>query len=182
MVGWYPGRVPTYQIRQFGDPVLKQRAKEVADVDGTLARTIDAMYETMYEADGGGLAAPQVGIGRRFFVYKTDDGPQVAINPEIVDSSGEIEWTEGCLSIPGIGFEIVRPELVTLKALDLDGNEIFIEADDYMGRMFQHEIDHLDGILAIDRVDPDERKKALKAMRDRELSLEVTGAPAQLFG
>jgi peptide deformylase len=174
--------VPTYQIRQFGDPVLKQRAKDVAEVDGTLARTIDAMYETMYEADGGGLAAPQVGIGRRFFVYKTDEGPQVAINPEIVDSSGEVEWTEGCLSIPGIGFEIVRPELVTLKAFDLDGNEILIEADDYLGRMFQHEIDHLDGILAIDRVDPDERKKALKAMRDRELSAEVNGTPAQLFG
>ena len=67
--------MPTYSIRQFGDPVLKQRAKDVEDVDGTLARTIDAMYDTMYEAEGGGLAAPQVGIGRRFFVYKTDDGP-----------------------------------------------------------------------------------------------------------
>ena len=88
----------------------------------------------------------------------------------------------GASRSPGIGFEIVRPELVTLKAFDVDGNEIFIEADDYMGRMFQHEIDHLDGILAIDRVDPDERKKALKEMRDREMSLEVNGAPAQLFG
>jgi peptide deformylase len=180
--GWYPGAVPTYQIRQFGDPVLKQRAKDVEDVDGTLARTIDAMYETMYDAEGGGLAAPQVGIGRRFFVYKTDEGPQVAINPEIVDSSGEVEWTEGCLSIPGIGFEIVRPEFVTLRAIDVDGNEIYIDADDYQGRMFQHEIDHLDGILAIDRVDPDERKKALKAIRDQELSLAVDGAPARLFG
>jgi len=174
--------VPTYSIRQFGDPVLKQRAKDVEGVDGTLARTIDAMYDTMYEAEGGGLAAPQVGIGRRFFVYKTDEGPQVAINPEIVDSSGEVEWTEGCLSIPGVGFEIVRPELVTLRAIDLDGNEILIEADDYMGRMFQHEIDHLDGILAIDRVDPDERKKALRAIRDRELSNELSGTPARLLG
>ncbi|HEY3724392.1 MAG TPA: peptide deformylase [Acidimicrobiia bacterium] len=172
----------TYQIRQFGDPVLKQRAKDVEDVDGTLARTIDAMYETMYEADGGGLAAPQVGIGRRFFVFKTDDGPQVAINPEIVESSGETEWTEGCLSIPGIGFEIVRPELVTLRAVDVGGNEILIEADDYLGRMFQHEIDHLDGILAIDRVDPDERKKALRAIRDQEMSLAAEGVPARLLG
>ena len=172
----------TYQIRQFGDPVLKQRAKDVEDVDGTLARTIDAMYETMYEAEGGGLAAPQVGIGRRFFVFKTEDGPQVAINPENVASSGEIEWTEGCLSIPGIGFEIVRPELVTLRAVDVDGNEVLIEADDYLGRMFQHEIDHLDGILAIDRVDPDERKKALKAIRDQEMSLVAEGVPARLLG
>ncbi len=174
--------MPTYSIRQFGDPVLKQRAKDVEDVDGSLARSIDAMYDTMYEAEGGGLAAPQVGIGRRFFVYKTDDGPQVAINPEIVESSGEVEWTEGCLSIPGIGFEIVRPELVTLRAIDVDGNEILIEADDYLGRMFQHEIDHLDGILAIDRVDPDERKKALRAIRDQELSSAVNGAPARLLG
>ncbi len=115
-------------------------------------------------------------------MYKTDDGPQVAINPEIVDSSGEVEWTEGCLSIPGIGFEIVRPELVTLRAVDIDGNEVLIEADDYLGRMFQHEIDHLDGILAIDRVDPDERKKALKAIREQELSLAADGAPARLLG
>jgi peptide deformylase len=174
--------VATYEIRQFGDPVLKQRSKDVENVDGNFARTVEAMYETMYDAEGGGLAAPQVGIGRRFFVYKTEDGPQVAINPEVVDSSGEEEWTEGCLSIPGIGFEIVRPALVTLRATDLDGNEILIEADDYLGRMFQHEIDHLDGILAIDRLDPDERKKALRALRDREMDLAVDGAPAHRLG
>jgi peptide deformylase len=174
--------VSTYEIRQFGDPVLKQRAKDVDNVDGAFARQVEAMYDTMFEAEGGGLAAPQVGIGRRFFVYKTDDGPRVAINPEIVDSSGELEWTEGCLSIPGIGFEIVRPEIVTLRAVDLDGNEILIEADDYQGRMFQHEIDHLDGILAIDRVDPDERKKALRQLRDRQLDLAANGPPGLRLG
>ncbi len=172
----------TYEIRQFGDPVLKQRSKDVENVDGGFARSVEAMYETMYDAEGGGLAAPQVGIGRRFFVYKTDDGPQVAINPEIVESAGEVEWTEGCLSIPGIGFEIVRPELVTLRAVDLDGNELVIEADDYLGRMFQHEIDHLDGILAIDRLDPDKRKKAIRALRERELDLAMDGAPAHRLG
>ena len=173
--GWYPDVVPSYQIRLFGDPVLKQHAKDVADVDGTLARTIDAMYETMYDADGGGLAAPQVGIGRRFFVYKTEDGPQVAINPEIVDSSGELEWIEGCLSIPGIGFEIVRPELVTLKAFDLDGNEIFIEADDYMGRMFQHEIDHLNGVLFIDHLSKLKRDRVVTKFK-KAAKREATGA------
>jgi peptide deformylase len=171
--------VATYEIRQFGDPVLKQRAKTVENIDGVFARTVEAMFETMYDAEGGGLAAPQVGIGRRFFVYKTDDGPQLAINPEIVESSGELEWSEGCLSIPGLGFEIVRPELVTLRATDLDGNEVLIEADDYLGRMFQHEIDHLDGILAIDRVDPEERKKALRVLRDRQLDLALDGAAAR---
>jgi peptide deformylase len=180
--GWYPGVVATYEIRQFGDPVLKQRSKDVENVDGNFARTVDAMYETMYDAEGGGLAAPQVGIGRRFFVFKTEDGPQVAINPEVVEAAGEEEWTEGCLSIPGIGFEIVRPALVTLRATDLDGNEVLIEADDYLARMFQHEIDHLDGILAIDRLDPDERKKALRALRDRELDLAVDGAPTHRLG
>jgi peptide deformylase len=174
--------VATYEIRQFGDPVLKQRSKDVENVDGAFARTVEAMYETMFAAEGGGLAAPQVGIGRRFFVYKTEDGPRVAINPEIVDSSGEVEWTEGCLSIPGLGFEIVRPELVTLRAVDLDGNEVLIEADDYEGRMFQHEIDHLDGILAIDRLDPDERKQALRQLRDRQLDLAMDGAPGRLLG
>jgi peptide deformylase len=169
--------VATYQIRQFGDPVLKQRAKDVEDVDGTLARTIDAMYETMYEAEGGGLAAPQVGIGRRFFVFKTDDGPQVAINPEIVASSGEIEWTEGCLSIPGIGFEIVRPELVTLRAVDVDGNEVLIEADDYLGRMFQHEIDHLDGILIVDKMTPADRKQWAALLKEMEEDFKANRKP-----
>jgi peptide deformylase len=174
--------VAAYEIRQFGDPVLKQRAKDVENVDGAFARQVEAMYETMFDAEGGGLAAPQVGIGRRFFVYKTEDGPQVAINPEIVDSSGELEWTEGCLSIPGVGFDIVRPEIVTLRAVDLAGNEVLIEADDYLGRMFQHEIDHLDGILAIDRLDPDERKKALRQLRDRELGLVVDAPPGLRLG
>jgi peptide deformylase len=174
--------VSTYEIRQFGDPVLKQRSKDVENVDGAFARTVEAMYETMFHAEGGGLAAPQVGIGRRFFVYKTDEGPRVAINPEIVDEQGEAEWTEGCLSIPGLGFEIVRPEIVTLKAYDLDGNEVLIEAGDYEGRMFQHEIDHLDGILAIDRLDPDERKTALRQLRERQVELAVDSGAGRLLG
>ena len=140
------------------------------------------MYETMYEADGGGLAAPQVGIGRRFFVYKTDDGPQVAINPEIVESSGEVEWTEGCLSIPASASRSSGPSSSRCGRWTSTATRSSSRPTTTSGRMFQHEIDHLDGILAIDRVDPDERKKALKAMRDRELDLAVDGAPARLFG
>lgn len=157
----------TFTIRTFGDPVLKQRAKEVEELDGTLASTFDAMVDTMIEAVGGGLAAPQVGIGRRFFVYSTEDGPRIAINPEIVDTSGEVQVEEGCLSIPGLAFDVVRFEVVTLRALDLDGTEYVVEADDYEARMFQHEIDHLDGILAVDRLDPDARKQALKQIREQ---------------
>jgi peptide deformylase len=165
----YPGDVRPYVIRQLGDPVLRRRAREVADLDGALARTVDAMVATMLDADGGGLAAPQVGIGRRFFVYRTDDGPAVAINPEIVETHGQTSFAEGCLSIPGLTFELVRPERVTLRALDLDGREVVIEADDYLGRMFQHEIDHLDGILAIDRLEPEERRRALRRLAEADL-------------
>ena len=157
----------TFPIRQFGDPVLKQRSKPVEEIDGTLAHTCEAMIETMVEAIGGGLAAPQVGIGRRFFVFSTEEGPRVAINPEIVEASGEQVVEEGCLSLPGVGLEIVRPAVATLRALDLDGNEYLLEGEDYEARMFQHEIDHLDGVLAIDRADPETRKRVLKQLREQ---------------
>jgi peptide deformylase len=170
----------TFEIRTFGDPVLKQRAKEVEQLDASLASTYDAMVDTMIEAVGGGLAAPQVGIGRRFFVYQTEDGPRIAINPEIVDSSGETAVEEGCLSIPGVSFEVVRSELVTLRALDLSGKEYLVEADGYEARMFQHEIDHLDGVLAIDRADPDARKAALKVLREQIFSEAVPASVPRL--
>jgi peptide deformylase len=169
----------TYSIRQIGDPVLRQRADDVTDIDGKLAADAHTMIETMYAAPGGGLAATQVGITKRYFVFDTDDGPKVAINPEIVEERGECEWTEGCLSIPDVGFTIVRPEVVTLRALDLDGNEFLMEADDYIGRMFQHELDHLDGVLAIDRVDKAQRKRILRLLHDREM---VERPPANPFG
>jgi len=159
-----------YTIRTFGDPVLRLRAREVTDIDGDLARVVDTMVETMYAAVGGGLAAPQVGIQQRFFTYVGDDDePDVLINPEIVESSGEMVYDEGCLSFPDLRFEIVRPKFVTVRGLDLDGDEVVFEAgDDYFGRMLQHEIDHLDGILAIDRLEADDRKSVLREIRRRE--------------
>src|SRR5690348_2370590 len=117
------GVMATYTIRTFGDPVLKQRAREVEELDGALARLVDTMYETMYEASGVGLAAPQVGVQRRIFTYDVGEGPEVLVNPEIVASSGDWSFEEGCLSIPGLAFEIVRPKIVTVRGLDLDGNE-----------------------------------------------------------
>jgi peptide deformylase len=170
--------VGVYTIRTFGDPVLRQRAREVTDIDGSLARVVDTMIETMYAAAGGGLAAPQVGIQQRLFTYVgEDDEPDVLINPEIVEASGEMAYEEGCLSFPDLRFEIVRPRLVTVRGLDLDGNEVVYEAgDDYFGRMLQHEIDHLDGVLAIDRVDAEARKALLREMRRREALAAVPGA------
>ena len=167
-----------YSIRTFGDPVLRLRAREVTDIDGDLARVVDTMIDTMYDAVGGGLAAPQVGIARRFFTYVGDDDePDVLINPEIVEATGEFTYEEGCLSFPDVRFEIVRPKFVTVRGLDLDGDEVVFEAgDDYFGRMLQHEIDHLDGVLAIDRVDADARKAVLREIRRRETLVTVPAA------
>ena len=161
----------TYQIRVFGDPVLKQRAAEVTEIDGSLARVVDDMVETMYQAPGIGLAAPQVGIQKRFFVFDIDDGrgPQTIINPEIVESHGEWAFEEGCLSVPGLYFPIVRPKQVLLRGLDLDGNPLEVEADELLARLFQHELDHLDGTLLLSHLDDDQRKAAMRELRRRAL-------------
>jgi len=159
----------TYPVRVFGDPVLKQKAKDVTELDGALARFVDTMVDTMYEAAGVGLAAPQVGVQKRMFTFDVGEGPQVLINPEVAEATGEWVYEEGCLSIPGFHFEIVRPKVVTMQGLDLDGNELIIEGDELLGRVFLHELDHLDGVLMLDRLDPDERKRALRELRDVDL-------------
>ncbi len=160
----------TYPIRVFGDPVLKRPTREVVDIDGTFVRLVDSMFTTMYDAPGVGLAAPQVGVQQRFFVYDIGDDPKVLINPKIVEQTGEWSYEEGCLSIPGVTIEIVRPKLVTVEALDLDGNEVTVEGDELLGRVFLHEIDHLDGVLMFDRVEGDARKAAMREWRARELA------------
>jgi len=163
--------VPTLTIRQYGDPVLKERTREVEEIDGALVNLVDSMIETMYAAPGSGLAANQVGVQRRLFVYDAGEGARVVINPRIVESEGEWAYEEGCLSVPGLSWEIVRPNAVHLVGLDLDGNEISIEAEEFEGRVFQHELDHLDGVLLVERLDEDQRKEALKILRRRTLDL-----------
>lgn len=153
----------------FGDPVLRQRAPEVTELDGDLARLVDTMMETMHEAQGVGLAAPQVGVQKRLYTYDVGEVAGVLVNPEIVESSGEWVYDEGCLSVPGLSFEIVRPKVVTARGIDLDGNEVVIEGDELMGRLIQHEIDHLDGVLLLDRLEADARKAALRELRQRAL-------------
>jgi len=176
----YTGGMSSYAVRTYGDPVLRQVAKPIDDVDGALVKLVDDMVETMYEAVGAGLAAPQVGVQRRLFVYELDDGPKAIINPEIVESSGELYHDEACLSIPGLRIGIIRPETVLLKGFDLDGNELSIEADDFMGRMFQHEVDHLNGVLMVERLDDDMRKQALRILRDRAMGLDTSAMEAKL--
>ncbi len=159
-----------YEIRLIGDPVLRQRAAEVTDVDGKLAKLAEDMLTTMYEAPGLGLAAPQVGVQKRLFVYDIGEGPQVVVNPEIRESRGEWGFDEGCLSIPGLAFELVRPKEVHLVGYDLDGNELSIEADELLSRAFQHELDHLDGVLFIERLSEEDRKTAMRVIREQRVT------------
>jgi len=166
--------MPSLTIRQYGDPVLKERTRDVDNIDGSIANLVESMIETMYAAPGTGLAANQVGVQRRLFVYDIGDGPRTIINPQIVESDGEWVFDEGCLSVPGLSWDIVRPNAVHLVGLDLEGNEISIEATELEGRVFQHELDHLDGILLVERLDEDQRKEALKILRTRTLSLPAS--------
>ena len=158
-------RVGTFPVRTFGDPVLRQRAADVEEIDGDLARLADTMVATMYDALGLGLAAPQVGVLKRLYTYDLGAGPATLVNPEIVDSHGTWSYDEGCLSIPDVHVEIIRPKVVTVRGLDLHGKEVVFEGDELMGRLIQHENDHLDGILMLDRLEPDQRKSVLGDMR-----------------
>ena len=164
-----------YTIRTFGDPVLTTRAAAVTNIDGKVARLVDDMFDTLYTSESGiGLAAPQIGVQKQIFVWDMDDEPMVVINPEIVESRGEWVYDEGCLSIPGLYVEMMRPDEVLMRGLDLDGNTIEIEASELTGRLFQHELDHLNGVLMFDRMAPQQRKEALTEYR--RIS-EVAAAP-----
>jgi len=154
-----------YKVRVFGDPVLRKVAKEVTDIDGKLAKLADDMLDTMYAEPGIGLAAPQVGVQRRFFVYDIGEGPKTLINPVVKESDGEWTFEEGCLSVPGLHWDIVRPKQIHVTGYDLDGNEVSFEADELLSRLIQHELDHLDGVLLLDRLDTDTRKEAMKTVR-----------------
>ena len=163
----------TLPIRVYGDPVLNEMTTEIEDIDGRVKALADTMIETMYEAPGVGLAANQIGVQKRLFVYDKGEGPIVVVNPVIVESDGEWTYEEGCLSVPGLSWEITRANAIHLKGYDLDGNEINVEADEFEGRIFQHEMDHLNGVLLIERLDADQRKEAKKVLRKRRLQVAV---------
>ncbi|NRT70332.1 peptide deformylase [Clostridium beijerinckii] len=139
-------------IRKYGDDVLRKKCREVDKIDARLLTLIEDMKETMYDADGVGLAAPQVGILKRLFVVDIGDGPLVFINPEIIETSGSQIDEEGCLSLPGETEEVMRPNYVRAKALNEKGEEFEIEAEKLLARAILHEYDHLNGTLFIDRV------------------------------
>ena len=158
---------PTHEIRIYGDPVLKAKTPEVTDIDGKLVRLANEMVQVMYDAPGLGLAAPQVGVQKRFFVYDLNDGTgaHTIVNPTIVESRGEWVYDEGCLSIPKLYVEIMRPKELLVRGYDLDGNELELEADELLGRVIQHELDHLDGVLMFERMTAEQRKQAMAEWR-----------------
>ena len=160
-----------FPIRTFGDPVLRVRAEMVELFDGALSRLVEDMIDTMYAAPGVGLAAPQIGVSKRVFVFDVGDGPQVVVNPELAETSGRWEFDEGCLSVPGRFWRIVRPAYARAIGQDLDGSQVEYAGEEVLGRVLQHEADHLAGMLLIERLDRPTRNDALRDLRNEALGL-----------
>ena len=155
-------------ILVVGNPVLHQKAKRVSQVDRTIQRLIDDMIETMRAAPGVGLAGPQVGLPLRLAVIEVDDEVTVIVNPEITKLVGEVELDEGCLSIPGFWGTVKRAEKVTVKAKDRNGKDFRLTAEGLLAQALQHEIDHLDGMLYVDRMESLEKLKRSEPIRKLE--------------
>jgi peptide deformylase len=168
------GGVAVRDILLLGDPILRERATEVESFDDELRDLVRDMFATMISAEGAGLAAPQVGVSRRVFVAEVVDEEDVAVrvavvNPRIVEASDEIDRApEGCLSIPGVSDVVARPARVTVEGFDPTGVPVRIEAGGLLGRVLQHEVDHLDGVLFVDRLTPLKRRILLKKYRRLE--------------
>jgi peptide deformylase len=163
-------RLALAQIRQYPDPALRLRANQVEEFDEDLQRLARRMFALMQDARGVGLAGTQIGILQRIFVMQPgeDEEPRAIVNPEIVERSDENETdTEGCLSLQGVLVPVERSTAVTLVGRDLDGEEIRLELDELEARVAQHELDHLDGVLILDRTTPESRKEALAILRPR---------------
>lgn len=160
-------------IRQFGDPVLRTRAREVAEVDRAARRLMKSMMQTMEQAPGIGLAATQVGVLKRIIVWEWEEEQGQLANPAIVERGGEVEDEEGCLSLPGLLYPVSRSQWVAVEGMDAGGERVRLELDDMPARIVQHEIDHLDGVLFIDHLPEEMRREALRKLREMEPADEV---------
>jgi peptide deformylase len=173
-------------IRLFGDPVLRTPAADVTDFDKELRILVKDLEDTMMDAPGAGLAAPQIGVGLRVFTYYVDGTLGHLINPNLDLSEDLQEGEEGCLSFPGIYYDTPRALRVVAKGMDQHGEPVTIEGSELLARAIQHETDHLDGILFIDRMNRDQRKLALKAIREAEWAGQATpvvkDSPHATFG
>ena len=174
-------------IRLLGDPVLRTPAEPVTTFDKELRRLVKDLMDTMHDAPGSGLAAPQIGVALRVFTYSIADAEGELINPVVGRlTEAEMDGEEGCLSLPGLSFARKRPREVVARGLNRYGDPVVIEGSDLLARCLQHETDHLDGILFIDRLDPETRKAALRAIREAEWAgaprPQVAVSPHPLFG
>jgi peptide deformylase len=168
--------VSVQPIRLFGDPILTTKAEPVTDFDAELRRLVADLTDTMLEAPGSGLAAPQIGVGLRVFTYNVEDEVGHLVNPTLTLSAEEQFGLEGCLSIPDLQFDCRRALRVVAKGYNMYGEPVVIEGSDLLSRCIQHETDHLDGVLFIDRLDPATRKLAMKAIREADWS-GLSGPP-----
>lgn len=164
-------------IRLFGDPVLRSRASEVTTFDKELRTLVADLTDTMLEAPGAGLAAPQIGVGLRVFTWNVDGEVGHLVNPELELSPEQQEGLEGCLSLPELTYECRRALSVVARGFDMHGEPVEVHGSDLLARAIQHETDHLDGVLFIDRLDPDARKSAMRAIREADWF--GAGAPGQ---
>jgi peptide deformylase len=173
-------------IRLFGDPVLRMKALPVTAFDKELRRLVRDLTETMQDAPGAGLAAPQIGVSLRVFTYHVDGELGHLINPDLSLSEDEQDGPEGCLSLPGLAYDCRRAYGVVAKGFNMHGDPVTIEGTQLLARAIQHETDHLDGIIFIDRLDPEQRKAAMKAIRDAEWAGQAAPAvsisPHNTFG
>ena len=157
------------EIRVIGDPVLREPAREVTSFDRGLRKLARRMIRIMHDAPGVGLAAPQVGVLQRLLVYDVDDDPKVLVNPQFDEFSEETEEAEeGCLSVPGLTMPVERPVSLRVRAFDGDGEPQEFRAEGFEARVIQHEYDHLEGVLIVDRTSRSARAAAMRALRERE--------------
>jgi peptide deformylase len=180
------GSVAVQPIRLFGDPVLRTPAEPVVDFDKELRRLVQDLTDTMLDAPGAGLAAPQLGVSLRVFTYHVDGEVGHLVNPELSLSEEQQDGPEGCLSLPGLEFDCRRALRVVARGRDQWGEPVTLEGSDLLARAVQHETDHLDGILFVDRLDRETRKAALRAIREAEWAGEpvptVKVSPHATFG
>ena len=173
-------------IRLFGDPVLRTPAEPVKDFDKELRQLVKDLTDTMVDAPGAGLAAPQLGVGLRVFTYYVDDRLGHLVNPTLELGEEQQDGDEGCLSLPGLAFPTPRAWRAVARGFNMHGEPITVEGTELLARCVQHETDHLDGILFIDRMDPEQRKLAMKAIREAEWFGEpapvVRDSPHSTFG
>ncbi|WP_406231062.1 peptide deformylase [Nocardia sp. NBC_01009] len=156
-------------VRLFGDPILRARAAEVTEFDRELRQLVADLTDTMHDDGGVGMAAPQIGVGLRVFVYDTGEAAGHLVNPTyVVDGEEEQVGPEGCLSIPGVRYDTRRALRVRASGFDMDGAPIEFAAEGLLARCVQHETDHLDGVLFLDRLDPAARKEAMRTIRESD--------------